>query len=436
MMRISCKAVVCLLLIITPVFAQQPAPQKLVAREIAERTLPSVVLLMMSSDNGEKSFGSGFFVTPDVVVTNYHVIEGASSGLARINGQQAKREVAGIVAMDRERDLALLKLKSTVGKPLPIGDSNTVSIGDEIYAAGNPMGLEGTFSQGIISSVRKVEGEKIIQITAPISHGSSGGPVLNNQGQVIGVAFGSFVDGQALNFAVPTAYLRALMATHKPLMSFAQAAEAAEAAEAAPKEAVSVQTEVPTAPVMAAPRAPRSHAPSLDTDEAIDRKMPKVYIDARAVTKVSMTGKIMPHGQTATYTFTPEEGQFFVYAADVSHHGGLDLVSITYRTPTQNWMFEFDTSGLGQSLSLGTYTRCQGARSAFGRPGLSVTGQSTGCTTPGGSFTIYDLQIDHSSGVPRIISFAASFDHECVSSGGLAFKGVIYLNSVPLPGVH
>src|SRR5204863_6034806 len=76
---------------------------------------------------------------------------------------------------------------------------------------------------GIVSSLRQNEGERIIQITAPISHGSSGGPVLNNQGRVIGVAFGSLVAGQALNFAIPATALSSLLAKKQPLISFSEA---------------------------------------------------------------------------------------------------------------------------------------------------------------------------------------------------------------------
>ena len=76
---------------------------------------------------------------------------------------------------------------------------------------GNPRGLEGTFSQGIISSIRKVETDKILQLTAPISPGSSGGPVLNSKGQVIGVSVATFRGGQNLNFAIPSNYLKKLM---------------------------------------------------------------------------------------------------------------------------------------------------------------------------------------------------------------------------------
>jgi hypothetical protein len=97
--------------------------------------------------------------------------------------------------------------------PLPLGDSNTVQIGEKIYVAGNPLGLEGTVSDGIISSRRDRYTKERLQMTAPISPGSSGGPVLNRKGKVIGVSVATFraLEAQNLNFAIPSNYLKALL---------------------------------------------------------------------------------------------------------------------------------------------------------------------------------------------------------------------------------
>src|SRR4029079_9116422 len=92
-----------------------------------------------------------------------------------------------------------------------LGNGAQVGIGDSIYVSGNPEGLEGTFSEGIVSSRRKEGSKQFLQITAPISHGSSGGPVMNRYGEVIGLAVAMIKDGQNLNFAVPVSYLAALM---------------------------------------------------------------------------------------------------------------------------------------------------------------------------------------------------------------------------------
>jgi len=186
------------------------------ARDIAEKTFPSVVMLVMQDSHGQPiSLGSGFFVNEDIVATNLHVIEGAASGYVKIVGKKPKYDVAGFVVIDRQRDLVLLKVQNVKAQTLVLADSNNIAVGDEVYAIGNPQGLEGTFSKGIVSGIRKVGEDKIMQITAPISPGSSGGPVLNTQGEVIGVSVATFKGGQNLNFAIPASYLSILLPNMK-----------------------------------------------------------------------------------------------------------------------------------------------------------------------------------------------------------------------------
>lgn len=181
------------------------------AKQVAHKTFPSVVMLIMEDRNGQPlSLGSGFFVREDVVATNFHVIAGASAGYARIINQKTRFEIAGTVGSDRQADIALLKLSGARANPLPLSGGN-VEVGDEIYAVGNPQGLEGTFSEGIVSGIREVGTDRLIQITAPISPGSSGGPVLDTQGNVVGVAAATLANGQNLNFAIPVSYLRKIL---------------------------------------------------------------------------------------------------------------------------------------------------------------------------------------------------------------------------------
>ncbi len=166
----------------------------------------------MEDANGQPlSLGSGFFIHNGQVATNLHVVKGASRGYAKLVDQKTKYDIEGITAVDAERDLVILKTSVPNVQVIPLGDSDEVQVGAPIYAVGNPRGLEGTFSQGIISSIRKVGTDKILQLTAPISPGSSGGPVLNDKGQVIGVSVATFRGGQNLNFAIPSNYLKKLM---------------------------------------------------------------------------------------------------------------------------------------------------------------------------------------------------------------------------------
>lgn len=181
------------------------------AREIAKKVSPSVVLLVMEDANGQPlGMGSGFIIRDGVIATNMHVIQGASRGYAKLVGDTRKNNIRGVVASDTARDLVLLSVEGLTGNALAIGNSDEVAVGDSVYAVGNPRGLEGTFSAGIVSSVRKVGDHSLLQITAPVSPGSSGGPVVNSRGQVIGVAVATFKGGQNLNFAIPSRYLSSL----------------------------------------------------------------------------------------------------------------------------------------------------------------------------------------------------------------------------------
>lgn len=193
------------------------------AKAVAAKSFPSVVLLLMEDSQGQPvSLGSGFFVDGGYVATNAHVIRGTSRGTVRLVGRPEKGEITAIAAIDTARDLVLLTVKGVSGPSLPIGKSIHITVGEEVYAIGNPQGLEGTISQGIVSGVRRVADTEILQVTAPISPGSSGGPVLNQKGQVIGVAVATFRGGQNLNFAIPIDYLTALLSqprTNLPLQS-------------------------------------------------------------------------------------------------------------------------------------------------------------------------------------------------------------------------
>lgn len=199
---------------ITAANAQSP-------QQIAKKALTSTVLLVMEDANGQPlSLGSGFFIRNGQVATNLHVVRDASRGYAKLVGQKTKYDIEGITVVDAERDLVILKISAPGAQVIPLGDSDTVQVGAPIYAVGNPRGLEGTFSQGIISSVRKVGTDKILQLTAPISPGSSGGPVLNDKGQVIGVSVATFSGGQNLNFAIPSNYQKKLMEQIGPAKPF------------------------------------------------------------------------------------------------------------------------------------------------------------------------------------------------------------------------
>lgn len=215
------------------------AGQGLRPQTIAERCSASVVMVHVYTYDGphrRDSLGSGFFVAPGLVVTNAHVIkgfvqkgEGRYRGLELIFGEvsvndgrsESKWGIKSVEALLEYEDLAILRVFDTGPDPLPLS-LTPPKTGDKVYVFGNPEGLVATMSDGIVSNPKRLDGVRtLIQITAPISHGSSGGPVVNDQGDVIGVVVGSVEEGQNLNFVIPSSdIVYALgMANAKPTLA-------------------------------------------------------------------------------------------------------------------------------------------------------------------------------------------------------------------------
>ena len=126
------------------------------------------------------------------------------------------------VTSDPRRDIAVLKVPVEGAVSLRLGSDTAAVVGAEVYAMGHPLGQTGTFSDGLVSANRTVEGVSMIQISAPISSGSSGGPVMDTRGEVIGVATMVLQGGQNLNYAVPSRYIRPLLATGEAPRRFAR----------------------------------------------------------------------------------------------------------------------------------------------------------------------------------------------------------------------
>jgi S1-C subfamily serine protease len=183
------------------------------SRAIAKTVMPSVVLLTTLDSSGQPmSLGSGFVVGDGLVATNLHVISGASRGFAKLPNAEDKFPIQGTCGVDSVHDLAILSIPGLKATALHLGDSDQIAPGDAIYVVGNPEGLEGTFSTGVVSAVRKTGDDLLLQLTAPISPGSSGGPMTNAKGEVIGISVATLKDGQNLNFAIPSHYLASLLA--------------------------------------------------------------------------------------------------------------------------------------------------------------------------------------------------------------------------------
>jgi hypothetical protein len=189
-----------------PVSREAP-PAILTPKQIAERALPSIVLIRTPS-----GLGSGFVVRADGrIATNLHVIEDAAEATVVLPDS---REVpaTSLVAIDRTHDLAVLQVDATGLVPLKLGDSDQAKPGEAIVAIGHPLGFGNTVSNGLVSAVRDIApGLKLLQISAPISPGSSGGPLIDEAGNVIGTSTLVTTEGQNLNFGMPINYLKPLV---------------------------------------------------------------------------------------------------------------------------------------------------------------------------------------------------------------------------------
>ena len=191
--------------------------------DLVKSTKPAVVLLEMYDGLGNKvGTGSGFFVTAEGwLVTNYHVIEPASRIAARMFDRETL-EVEGVLAVDEANDLAVLQAIGGPFVPLALAPRSPREAGGEVVVLGGPLGLAGTVTRGNVSAIRAPEDQSagdedwwpevpLIQIDAAVSQGSSGSPVMNLDGQVLGVVVSQYLVGQNLNFAVPVETLKELL---------------------------------------------------------------------------------------------------------------------------------------------------------------------------------------------------------------------------------
>ncbi|MBI4482902.1 MAG: serine protease [Acidobacteria bacterium] len=206
------------LLLLLMAAGQTPA-QELSPADIFQRVKPSMVVIEALGGRHGDVLGSGFIVRPTgVIVTNYHVIEGARSVRVRLDSGDVFDDV-GFVDGDERKDIAILKIKLANLAPVDIGDSEAVKPGEKILVIGHSKGLKNTITEGLVSGDRRAEdvpelgkaGFQILQISAPLWHGASGGVVLNMHGQVVGIPFAGLSDGQNINFAIPVHYVTPLI---------------------------------------------------------------------------------------------------------------------------------------------------------------------------------------------------------------------------------
>jgi hypothetical protein len=195
-----------------------------------ERVLASTVTIVVVGPDGQ-SHGSGFITSSDgMIVTAAHVIDGATSAVVRLqNGEELN--VQGVIVIDGVKDFAIVRVAGFDLPTVPLGNADDVSVGQRVIAIGAPLdtSLAGTVSDGLVAAERLVDGTRMLQMSVPVSSGSSGGPVVTEQGEVIGLVVGGMtgVDVQNLNFALPINYVRGLLvlAETMPLEALAEVAE-------------------------------------------------------------------------------------------------------------------------------------------------------------------------------------------------------------------
>ena len=195
---------------------------------VYKRVLPSVVNItsrqvvfdFFYGAVPQEGQGSGFILDKaGHVLTNYHVIEGANRGI-QVTLSNKTSYKATVVGSDKVHDLALLQIDAPNLQPVTLADSSGLSVGQEVYAIGNPFGLSGTMTRGIISSIRSIRGasgapiEDAIQTDAAINPGNSGGPLLNSHGDVIGIntmILSNSDQNAGIGFAIPINTAKAVL---------------------------------------------------------------------------------------------------------------------------------------------------------------------------------------------------------------------------------
>lgn len=205
-------------------YLPQATPAQESLPELVRRVKPAIVAVVTYNAKGDAlTTGSGFFIRTGQVVTNLHVIRGARrTDVKTLDGKGRVYKVSGLLAVDEEGDLVLMRVDMPTDRPRSSELARSLpEEGETVFVIGNPLKLEGSVSDGIVSAVREVPGVgKIIQTTAPISHGNSGSPIFNLKGQVVGVITVKVTNGQNISLAISSDRVRELKSG--PLSSLAE----------------------------------------------------------------------------------------------------------------------------------------------------------------------------------------------------------------------
>jgi S1-C subfamily serine protease len=205
----------------TQVQASPQASQTFDSAQITKKISPGVVLIKGTASSGE-ILGTGFIISSDgKIATNLHVVESLKNGGIQLASGE-KFDSFSVLAFDARKDIAIIKIPGFDLPTVALGNSNNVQVGEPVLAVGSPLGLQGTVTTGVVSSLRDDPGGggfKVLQTDASVNPGNSGGPLVNRQAEVIGIITFKIRGSENLNFAIPINYLRGLVDSPAAAMS-------------------------------------------------------------------------------------------------------------------------------------------------------------------------------------------------------------------------
>jgi len=174
--------------------------------EVFQKASPSVfVVEALGEDSKPRMLGSAVALAPNILITNCHVVRNGSSLRVR---RGDKTWTTHLITANPDRDLCGIRPIGVTLEPVRVRPSSELATGEHVYAVGSPEGLELTFSEGVISALRDTEGARVIQTSAPISPGSSGGGLFDVKANLVGITTFQLRAGQSLNFALPGEWVR------------------------------------------------------------------------------------------------------------------------------------------------------------------------------------------------------------------------------------
>jgi S1-C subfamily serine protease len=287
------------------------APALPTPRQIAADAHAALLVIRALGEHGDTiGLGTGFMISPDgLFITNYHVIQEAARLRVKVlDGPEY--EGVSLVAGDPASDLAVMQIPGiNHARALKLGSDAEMEVGDRVFVMGNPLGMSGTFTDGMISGKRPLEGVALLQISAPISAGSSGGPVMNERGEVIGVATMMVMGGQNLNIAVPARYVQPMLAQHAAPRPFSPAVLVAN-----PHSGLALVGEGDAPEQHAGRAAAPEREPQQEVEEQFSIIRPMLQIRGFSPAFPASTGEV-PQAQGATQDYPLEKGVTYVITA-------------------------------------------------------------------------------------------------------------------------